>query len=151
KRIDMECVVRARLTGSGYKDYRATGRVAGVALPPGLEDGAALPEPIFTPATKNDSGHDQNLTWDEAVQLVGKETAEATRARSLAIFSEAAEVCRGRGIELVDTKFEFGWVDGELTLIDEILSPDSSRFWIRDAGAAGRSVLDKQFVRDYLE
>jgi phosphoribosylaminoimidazole-succinocarboxamide synthase len=151
QRVDLECVVRARLTGSAYKDYLATGRMAGVALPAGLSNGAVLDPPVFTPSTKNDTGHDANITWDEAVRLVGRETAEACRARSLAIFGEARAVCATRGLELVDTKFEFGRVDGELTLIDEVLTSDSSRFW--EAGPEGRprAALDKQFVRDYLE
>lgn len=150
ERIDLECVVRARLTGSGYKDYRATGKVAGVALPAGLEDGARLSELMFTPATKNDRGHDENITWDQAVELVGIETAVALRERSFAIFREAAIYAATRGVELVDTKFEFGRLEGQIILIDEILSPDSSRFWLRE-GAQFRNVMDKQYVRDYLE
>ncbi len=150
QRVDLECVVRARLTGSGYKDYLATGRVAGIALPPGLEDGAKLPDLMFTPATKNDRGHDENITWEQAVEMVGQDTAEALRARSFAIFREASIYAATRGVELVDTKFEFGHLGGELILIDEILSPDSSRFWLKQ-GDQLRNVMDKQYVRDYLE
>jgi len=151
RRIDLECVVRARLTGSGYQDYRATGAVAGVALPPGLADGERLPRPLFTPASKSASGHDQNLTWDGAVGQVGRARAEALRARSLELFEEAAAACRARGLELVDTKFEFGEAGAELVLIDELLTPDSSRFWELGPDGRPRQALDKQFVRDYLE
>ncbi|MBI5836606.1 MAG: phosphoribosylaminoimidazolesuccinocarboxamide synthase [Candidatus Eisenbacteria bacterium] len=167
RRIDIECVVRARLTGSGYKDYLATGQVAGIELPKGLPHGAVLPEPIFTPASKADSGHDENLTFAQMAARVGREKSEALRERSLRIFAEAAAVCRSRGLELVDTKFEFGEplaggeagfdpsapraAAGELVLIDEILSPDSSRFWEMGANGTPRQALDKQFVRDYLE
>lgn len=150
QRIDFECVVRARLTGSGYKDYVRTGSVCGIALPAGLKDGALLAAPLFTPATKNDSGHDENMSWDGLVQAVGAPLAAALKSRSQALFAEAAGVCRSRGVELVDTKFEFGMADGELILVDEILSPDSSRFWLLD-GEQVRSVMDKQYVRDYLE
>ena len=151
RRIDLECVVRGRLTGSAYKDYQATGRVAGEPLPAGLPNGHKLESPIFTPASKNPSGHDENLTWDQAVAAVGVETANALRERSLEIFREASVACAERGLELVDTKFEFGWVGAELTLIDELLTSDSSRFWEVGPDGKPRTALDKQFVRDYLE
>jgi phosphoribosylaminoimidazole-succinocarboxamide synthase len=152
ERIDIECVVRGHLTGSGLREYRASGMVCGIALPPGLGDGARLDPPLFTPATKADTGHDQNIAFDEVVARVGRETAEALRARSLAIYAEARERAGTRGLVLADTKFEFGRVDGVITLIDEILSPDSSRFWDRQEYEAGRLLaFDKQFVRDWLD
>ena len=152
ERIDIECVVRGHLTGSGLREYRAGAAVCGIALPPGLEDGSRLDPPIFTPATKADAGHDQNITFDEVVARIGRETAEALRRRSLAIFAEARAHAWERGLVLADTKFEFGRVDGVLTLIDEILSPDSSRYWDRAEYEAGRRLaFDKQFVRDWLD
>jgi phosphoribosylaminoimidazole-succinocarboxamide synthase len=152
ERIDIECVVRGHLTGSGWKEYRATGAVCGIALPAGLHDGAPLSPAIFTPATKEEHGHDDNITFDEMARRAGRDTAEALRARSLAIFEEARARAWERGLVLADTKFEFGRVDGELTLIDEILSPDSSRYWDRAEYAAGRLLsFDKQYVRDWLD
>ncbi len=152
ERIDIECVVRGYLTGSGWKEYRANGHVCGIALPAGLSDGSLLDPPIFTPATKEDSGHDLNVSFDEVTRLVGRETAEALRARSLALYEEARAWSGERGLILVDTKFEFGRVEGVLTLIDEALSPDSSRFWDRAEYEAGRlHSFDKQFVRDWLD
>jgi phosphoribosylaminoimidazole-succinocarboxamide synthase len=152
ERIDIECVVRGYLTGSGWREYRAGGAVCGITLPPGLRDGSRLDPPIFTPATKADAGHDENVSFDEVVERIGRPTADALRARSLAIYEEARAWALPRGLVLADTKFEFGWVDGELTLIDEILSPDSSRYWDRAAYEAGRLVsFDKQFVRDWLD
>jgi len=151
-RIDIECVVRGYLTGSGWKEYRANGTVCGIALPPGLHDGAKLEPAIFTPATKEDEGHDENVSFDEVVRRIGRETAEALRDRSLAIYEEARAHAWARGLVLADTKFEFGWVDGALTLIDEVLSPDSSRYWDRAAYEAGRlESFDKQIVRDWLD
>jgi len=152
ERIDIECVVRGHLTGSGWKEYRAHGTVCGIALPAGLFDGAPLAPAIFTPATKEDHGHDENITFEQMVSRVGRDTAEALRTRSLAIYEEARARAWERGLVLADTKFEFGWVDGRLTLIDEILSPDSSRYWDRAEFEAGRLLsFDKQFVRDWLD
>jgi phosphoribosylaminoimidazole-succinocarboxamide synthase len=152
ERIDIECVVRGYLTGSGWREYRAGGAVCGVALPSGLHDGSRLDPPIFTPATKADAGHDQNIAFDEVVARVGRPTAEALRARSLALYQEARAWAWPRGLVLADSKFEFGRVDGEITLIDEVLSPDSSRYWDRTEYQAGRRLaFDKQFVRDWLD
>ncbi|TMQ74261.1 MAG: phosphoribosylaminoimidazolesuccinocarboxamide synthase [Candidatus Eisenbacteria bacterium] len=152
ERIDIECVVRGHLTGSGWREYRATGAVCGVRLAAGLDDGAPLDPPIFTPATKADQGHDENVSFAAVVARAGRETAEALRARSLALFAEARDWAWARGLVLADTKFEFGRVDGTLTLIDEILSPDSSRYWDRAEYEAGRrDAFDKQIVRDWLD
>ena len=151
-RIDIECVARGYLTGSGWKEYRNGGTVCGLALPPGLKDGSRLDPPIFTPATKEDAGHDMNISFDRMVEIVGRDTAEALRARSIAIYDEARAHAWARGLVLADTKFEFGWVDGQLTLIDEVLSPDSSRYWDRAEYDAGRLLsFDKQYVRDWLD
>jgi phosphoribosylaminoimidazole-succinocarboxamide synthase len=152
ERIDIECVVRGHLTGSGWRSYRADGTVCGIALPPGLEDGSRLDPPIFTPATKADAGHDENISFADMAQRVGGATAEALRALSLALYHEAREWAWARGLVLADTKFEFGRVDGEITLIDEILSPDSSRYWDLEEYRAGQlHSFDKQFVRDWLD
>jgi phosphoribosylaminoimidazole-succinocarboxamide synthase len=152
ERIDIECVVRGYLTGSGWKEYRANGAVCGIALPKGLHDGSRLDPAIFTPATKEDVGHDMNIDFDEMVRRVGRDTADELRARSLAIYEEARQYAWERGLVLADTKFEFGRVGGRITLIDEILSPDSSRYWGRAEYEAGRlQSFDKQFVRDWLD
>ncbi|HEY3217068.1 MAG TPA: phosphoribosylaminoimidazolesuccinocarboxamide synthase [Candidatus Eisenbacteria bacterium] len=152
RRIDIECVVRGYLTGSGWKEYQEHGAVCGLRLPPGLHDGSRLDPAIFTPATKEDAGHDVNIDFDEMVARVGRERAEALRRRSQAIYEEARAWAWDRGLVLADTKFEFGVVDGELTLIDEVLSPDSSRYWDRAEYQAGRLLsFDKQFVRDWLD
>jgi phosphoribosylaminoimidazole-succinocarboxamide synthase len=152
ERFDVECVVRGYLTGSGWKEYRAGGTVCEIALPPGLHDGSRLDPPIFTPATKEDAGHDMNIPFEEMAHRVGRETAEALRERSLAVYREAHAWAWTRGLVLADTKFEFGLVDGVITLIDEILSPDSSRYWDRAEYEAGRLLsFDKQFVRDWLD
>lgn len=152
ERIDLECVVRGYLTGSGLKEYRRDGTVCGIRLPGGLQDGDRLDPPIWTPATKEDEGHDQNITFDEAASLVGRDVAEALRDRSLALYREAWQWSWARGLVLADTKFEFGVVDGRYTLIDEALTPDSSRYWDRAAYEAGRLVsFDKQVVRDWLD
>jgi len=151
-RIDIECVVRGYLTGSGWREYQEGGAVCGIRLPAGLADGARLDPPIFTPATKEDSGHDQNIAFDEAARRVGGELAAALRNRSLAIYEEARGRAWERGLVLADTKFEFGTVDGTLTLIDEVLSPDSSRYWDRAEYEAGRLLsFDKQYLRDWLD
>jgi phosphoribosylaminoimidazole-succinocarboxamide synthase len=152
RRVPVECVVRGWLTGSGYQSYRDTGAICGVALPAGLRNFDRLPEPIFTPTTKADQGHDQPLTHAELVDQIGAELAAQLRELSLEIFRRGAAYAERRGIVIADTKFEFGWIDGRLTLIDEVLTPDSSRFWPLDSVGQGRSPvsLDKQFVRDYL-
>lgn len=151
--LPIECVVRGYLAGSGWKEYQRSGTVCGVQLPPGLTESSELPKPIFTPATKADSGHDENISFEQAVKLVGGEVAEQARQVSLEIYRAAREYARGRGIVIADTKFEFGMFEGRLILIDEVLTPDSSRFWPADQYEAGRSQasFDKQFVRDYLE
>jgi len=152
ERVDIQCVVRGYLTGSGWKEYRASGSVCGIALPEGLHDGSRLEPAIFTPATKEDAGHDENISFERMIEIVGRETAEALRTRSIAIYEEARAWAWDRGLVLADTKFEFGRVDGTLTLIDEILSPDSSRYWDRAEYEAGRLLsFDKQFVRDWLD
>jgi len=151
--IPVECVVRGYLTGSGLKQYRAEGHVCGVALPEGLDESSRLPEPIFTPTTKAAEGHDLPLTFDETVDLVGRGLAERLREISVALYERGADVAAERGILLADTKFEFGFAGGELILIDEVLTPDSSRFWPADGYRPGRvqPSFDKQFVRDWLD
>ena len=151
--LPIECVVRGYLAGSGLKDYRATGAVCGLPLPPGLVESSRLPEPIFTPATKAESGHDENIPFERAVELVGRALAEEVRRLSLELYRRAAAFAERRGILLADTKFEFGLREGRLVWIDEALTPDSSRFWPRDGWQPGRAQpsFDKQFVRDYLE
>ncbi|MFH0921688.1 MAG: phosphoribosylaminoimidazolesuccinocarboxamide synthase [Fibrobacterota bacterium] len=154
KRYDIECVVRGYLTGSGLKDYRNTGTVCGIPLPAGLTEASRLPEPLFTPAWKAPQGeHDENISFERTIEIVGLPVAEKLRDLTLAIYKKAAAHAESRGIILADTKFEFGLIDGEIRLIDEILSPDSSRFWPRAEYAEGRvqNSFDKQFVRDYLE
>jgi phosphoribosylaminoimidazole-succinocarboxamide synthase len=152
--LKIECIVRGRLTGSAWKEYKASGTMHGTALPDGLEESAPLPEPVFTPSTKADVGiHDENITYEQAVDLVGAELAGRARDVSLALFSRAVEWAAPRGIVIADTKFELGLVDGELVLCDEVLTPDSSRFWPADAVVLGRTPpsFDKQPVRDYLD
>jgi phosphoribosylaminoimidazole-succinocarboxamide synthase len=153
--LPIEAVVRGYLAGSGWKDYRSTGRVCGIPLPAGLQEADKLPEPLFTPATKAPAGaHDENISFDEMARRVGRERAEQVRAVALRLYTEAARYAETRGIIIADTKFEFG-VDsaGKLYLIDEVLTPDSSRFWPRDQYRPGASPpsFDKQFVRDWLE
>jgi phosphoribosylaminoimidazole-succinocarboxamide synthase len=156
RRADMfqvECVARGYLAGSGWKDYQRTGAVCGIPLPSGLRESDALPEPIFTPATKAQSGHDENISFEQAAAIVGAETAAKLRDLTLALYSQAANYARTRGILIADTKFEFGLVDGQIILADEVLTPDSSRFWPADQYQPGQSQpsYDKQYVRDYLE
>ena len=152
ERVDIECVVRGYLTGSGWREYKQGGNVCGIALPAGLHDGSRLDPPIFTPATKEDAGHDENISFERTCDIVGRDTAEALRRRSIAIYEEAHAHTWTRGLVLADTKFEFGHVDGALTLIDEVLSPDSSRYWDRVEYQAGRLLsFDKQYVRDWLD
>jgi phosphoribosylaminoimidazole-succinocarboxamide synthase len=151
--LPIECVVRGYLSGSGWKDYQATGAVCGIALPAGLRESEKLPEPIFTPATKAQSGHDENISFEEAAAQMGRALAEKARATSLEIYRRATELAAARGILIADTKFEFGLDNGELIWIDEALTPDSSRFWPANGYAPGRAQpsFDKQYVRDYLE
>jgi phosphoribosylaminoimidazole-succinocarboxamide synthase len=150
--VPIECVVRGYLAGSGWKEYQQNGMVCGVKLPPGLTESARLPEPIFTPATKAATGHDENISFDRMVEIVGRDLAEDLRRRSLRIFQRGSEYARQRGMLIADTKFEFGRVGGEVLLIDEVLTPDSSRFWPADqyAPGHGQPSFDKQFVRDWL-
>ena len=151
--VSIECVVRGYLAGSGWKEYKQSQTVCGIKLPPGLKESSELPEPIFTPATKAETGHDENISFEEASRIVGSDIAEKVRAASLKIYNFARDYARQRGIIIADTKFEFGQLDGELMLIDEVLTPDSSRFWPADQYQAGKGQpsFDKQFVRDYLE
>lgn len=151
--VEVECVARGYLAGSGWKQYRETGRVCGIPLPPGLRDGDRLPEPIFTPATKAHSGHDMNVPFERVADLVGTELANRLRELTLAIYQKAANHAKQQGIILADTKFEFGFINESLVLADEVLTPDSSRWWPADSYAPGgpQVSFDKQFVRDYLE
>ena len=150
--VPIEFVVRGYLAGSGWKDYQATGSVCGIGLSPGLKQCQQLPEPIFTPATKAEVGHDENISFDRACDLVGGDLMRTLRDRSVKLYSQAAEHARKRGLIIADTKFEWGELDGEYLLIDEVLTPDSSRFWPADAYEAGRDQdsFDKQYVRNYL-
>jgi phosphoribosylaminoimidazole-succinocarboxamide synthase len=151
--VPIECVVRGYLSGSGWKEYQASGKVCGIPLPAGLRESDKLPEPIFTPATKADVGlHDENITFDDMCGRVGRKLSEELRSRSIDIYTRGAEYAAGRGILIADTKFEFGQIEDELILIDEVLTPDSSRFWPADAYEPGRGQpsFDKQFVRDWL-
>jgi len=152
QRIDVECVVRGYLAGSGWAEYRAQGTLAGEPLPPGLPESARLPRPVFTPASKHDNGHDENISRARLSELVGVARSAELERLSLALYAFAADAARARGIIIADTKFEFGLIDGRLTLIDEALTPDSSRFWPVGAYRPGGSQpsLDKQPVRDYL-
>ncbi len=151
--LAIECVVRGYLAGSGWKEYRQSGTVCGIKLPAGLQESSPLPEPIFTPATKAETGHDENISFEQAANRVGAGIAQAARDASLKIYKFARDYARMRGIIIADTKFEFGIMDGQLILIDEVLTPDSSRFWPADVYAPGKGQpsFDKQFVRDYLE
>jgi phosphoribosylaminoimidazole-succinocarboxamide synthase len=151
--VPIECVVRGYLSGSGWKEYRQSGSVCGIELPAGLRESDQLPEPIFTPATKEESGHDINISFERMVEIVGREVADELRERSLRIYKRGAEYARQRGIVIADTKFEFGRAGNELILIDEVLTPDSSRFWPADdyRPGQGQPSFDKQFVRDWLE
>ena len=149
----VECVVRGYLSGSGWKDYKETNAVCGISLPQGLRESDILPEPIFTPATKAQTGHDINISFEETVSLVGESTANRLRELTLRLYRKAAAHAESKGIIIADTKFEFGLYDGNIILCDEILTPDSSRFWPRTDYQPGRpqKSLDKQYVRDYLE
>jgi phosphoribosylaminoimidazole-succinocarboxamide synthase len=151
--VPIECVVRGYLSGSGWKEYRKQGTVCGIQLPTGLRESDRLPTPIFTPSTKAESGHDENISFQQTASNVGEELAGELQRRSLALFQRGAEYALQRGIIIADTKFEWGQIDGQLILIDEVLTPDSSRFWPADAYRPGQSQpsFDKQFVRDWLE
>lgn len=152
QRVDIECIARGYLAGSAWAEYQQTGRVAGQRLPPGLRESEALPEPLFTPTTKEEAGHDVPLTSQELIDRVGVQAATVLRLRTLAVYRYAAEVARQRGIIIADTKLEFGWLGDELIVIDELLTPDSSRFWPVDGYQPGRPQpsFDKQYVRDWL-
>ncbi len=151
--LPAECIVRGYLSGSAWKEYQIDGAVSGIKLPPGLQESAKLEEPIFTPSTKAESGHDVNITFKELQNLVGRETAAKLKEVSIGIYLKASEYTEGRGIIIADTKFEFGLYKGEVILIDEILTPDSSRFWLKEEYEPGKPQpgFDKQYVRDYLE
>jgi len=153
KVFPVECVVRGFLTGSGLKDYLRTGKVCGIDLPPGLRDGDRLPSPLFTPSTKAEKGHDENISEEQAARIIGQENLRLLKELSLSIYSSAVQYASERGIIICDTKFEFGVVDGRIIIVDEMLTPDSSRFWPADSYEPGKPQpsFDKQFVRDYLE
>ena len=153
KPLPVECVVRGYLAGSGWKEYQQSQSVCGIDLPAGLKLASQLPEPIFTPATKAETGHDENIDMKRCVEILGEEIADRVKTLSLEIYSRGRDHAAQRGIIVADTKFEFGMVDGDLLLIDECLTPDSSRFWPTDEYSVGHSPpsFDKQFVRDYLE
>jgi len=149
----VECVVRGYLAGSGWREYHDRGTICGIELPGGLKQCDRLPEPIFTPATKAESGHDENISFEQAKQMIGADAATTLRDRSIAVYKKAADYARERGIILSDTKFEWGEADGRIILVDEVLTPDSSRFWPADAYEPGhdQASFDKQFVRNYLD
>jgi phosphoribosylaminoimidazole-succinocarboxamide synthase len=151
--FDVECVARGYLSGSGWKEYQQTGAVCGISLPRGLRESDALPEPIFTPATKAQTGHDENISFERMASLVGQDLSVRLRDLTLKIYQQAVDYARPRGIILADTKFEFGLIGGQITLADEVLTPDSSRFWPVETYAPGgpQPSYDKQYVRDYLE
>ncbi len=154
KVVPIECIVRGYLAGGGWREYKKSGTICGIELPTKLKEASKLPEPIFTPTTKAEEGHDENMTFEEGCDLVGTETMEQLRDRSIAVYKKAAEYAAERGIILADTKFEWGHdEDGELMLIDEVLTPDSSRFWPAEGYKPGKGQpsFDKQFVRDYLD
>jgi phosphoribosylaminoimidazole-succinocarboxamide synthase len=150
--VPIECVVRGYLDGSGWKEYQRDGTVCGIQLPPGLQQCSQLEEPIFTPATKEETGHDVNISFEQMTELVGQDVASELRRRSIELYQQGAQFARGKGIIIADTKFEWGRGDGQLILIDEVLTPDSSRFWPCDQYEPGHSQpsFDKQFVRDHL-
>ncbi|GAC1409211.1 MAG: phosphoribosylaminoimidazolesuccinocarboxamide synthase [Actinomycetota bacterium] len=151
--VPIECVARGYISGSGWKEYRKSGTVCGIKLPEGLQESDKLPEPIFTPSTKADVGHDENISFEQACEIAGAETMERLRDATLRIYSEAARFAESKGIIIADTKFEFGTVNGEIVLIDEVLTPDSSRFWPADQYQPGSSPpsFDKQYVRNWLD
>jgi phosphoribosylaminoimidazole-succinocarboxamide synthase len=152
KVIPVECIVRGYITGSAMKEYQKTGKVCGIKLPEGLKEADKLPEPIFTPSTKAEEGHDINITFDELINIVRKEVAETLRELSLKLYIKASNYAESKGIIIADTKFEFGFYEGKIILIDEVLTPDSSRFWPKDEYEPGKpqKSFDKQFIRDWL-
>jgi phosphoribosylaminoimidazole-succinocarboxamide synthase len=152
KVIPVECIVRGYITGSAMKEYQKTGKVCGIKLPEGLKEADKLPEPIFTPSTKAEEGHDINIIFDELINIVGKEVAETLRDLSLKLYIKASNYAESKGIIIADTKFEFGFYEGKIILIDEVLTPDSSRFWPKDEYEPGKpqKSFDKQFIRDWL-
>jgi phosphoribosylaminoimidazole-succinocarboxamide synthase len=151
--VPIECVARGYLVGSGWKEYQQTGTVCGISLPAGLQQAGKLKQPIFTPAKKADEGHDENISFEQMIEIVGEDTAQELREKSLKIYQQGAEYAATKGILIADTKFEWGRYDDELILIDEVLTPDSSRFWPEDQYRVGANPpsYDKQFVRDWLE
>ena len=151
--LKIECIVRGYLTGSAWKEYQASGTMHGQPLPAGLQESDKLPEPVFTPSTKAETGHDENISFDEACDIVGADVAKAAREISMAAYQRGADLAASRGIVIADTKFELGWIDGELAICDEVLTPDSSRFWPADQWRPGATPpsFDKQPVRDWLE
>jgi phosphoribosylaminoimidazole-succinocarboxamide synthase len=153
KVFPVECVARGFLTGSGLKDYNKTASVCGIKLPPGLRDSDRLPEPIFTPATKAETGHDENISEEQAAKIIGQDNVGRLKELTLQLYSRGVEYAKTRGIIVCDTKFEFGLIDGKISIVDEMLTPDSSRFWPADQYSPGKPQpsFDKQFVRDYLE
>ncbi len=150
--LPVECIVRGYLAGSGWNEYKRTKTVCGISLPDGLVESSRLPEPIFTPSTKADVGHDENISFEQAVSILGEDVAHKVRDISISVYKKACEVAEEKGIIIADTKMEFGIYEGKLLLIDELLTPDSSRFWPKDSYVPGKSQesYDKQFVRDYL-
>lgn len=152
KVVPFECVVRGYLEGSGWKDYQATGQICGVQLPNGLRQCDRLPEPIFTPATKEESGHDENVSFETMAAALGADLADELREKTLNVYLRGVELSQPRGVIIADTKLEWGWFDGRIILVDEVLTPDSSRFWPADQWSPGRpqASFDKQFVREYL-
>jgi phosphoribosylaminoimidazole-succinocarboxamide synthase len=152
ERLDVECIARGYLSGSAWAEYQKSGTVNGMRMPAGMTESEQFPEPLFTPTTKAEVGHDENMTYAQLVDLIGAEAANAVRLRTLALYQYAAQYAAERGIIIADTKFEFGIIDGEPMVIDEMLTPDSSRFWPADEYQTGRSQpsFDKQFVRDWL-
>ena len=153
ERVDVECVVRGYITGSAWSEYRKSGTVSGQPMPSGLREGDKFPEPLFTPTTKAEVGHDENLSFPQVVEMVGGDTADRLRDLTTAVYNAAHDFAMEKGILIADTKMEFGFIDGELTLIDELLTPDSSRFWDMSGYGPGKSQpnFDKQFVRDWLD
>jgi phosphoribosylaminoimidazole-succinocarboxamide synthase len=153
KPLPVECIVRGYISGSGWKDYQKTGSICGIKLPKGLQESEKLPEVIFTPSTKADVGHDENVSQDYIERQIGKDIADKIKSLSIAVYSKARDYAEKRGIIIADTKFEFGMIDNKIILIDEVLTPDSSRFWPKDKYQPGKAQpsFDKQFVRDYLE
>ena len=153
ERVDVECVVRGYITGSAWSEYRKSGTVSGQPMPSGLREGDKFPEPLFTPTTKAEVGHDENLSFPQVAEMVGDDTADRLRDLTTAVYNSAHDFAMEKGILIADTKMEFGFIDGELTLIDELLTPDSSRFWDMSGYGPGKSQpnFDKQFVRDWLD